>query len=163
MVPQALELLPAEVKARLDIVQQCRREDLESVRAAYAKAGMKAELASFFRDMPARIARAHLVIARSGAGTVSELAAIGRPAILVPLPHALDDNQTPNADAFAEAGGGWRVTQKELTAPKLAAMLAAAFADPAGLARCATAALTLGRPDATQRLADLVERLEARA
>jgi UDP-N-acetylglucosamine--N-acetylmuramyl-(pentapeptide) pyrophosphoryl-undecaprenol N-acetylglucosamine transferase len=161
-LPASIALLKPETRARLDLVQQCRPEDLDAVRAAYAKFGVKAELASFYKDMPERMARAHLVVARSGAGTVSELAAIGRPAILVPLPHALDDNQTPNADALVAAGGGWRVKQKELTPKKLAIMLEAAFANPADLARRAAAALTLGKPDATQRLADLVESLEGR-
>jgi len=161
-VPAAVALLPAQIKSRLEIVQQCRAEDLEGVRAVYASMGVKAELASFFKDMPARIAWAHLVVARSGAGTVSELAAIGRPAILVPLPHALDDNQTPNADALAHAGGGWRVAQKDLTPEKLAGMLTAAFSDPMALTKCAAAAQTLAKPDATLRLADLVEKLEAR-
>ena len=161
-VPAAIALLRPETRARLDLVQQCRPEDLDAARAAYAKLGVKAELAPFYKDMPERLARAHLVVARSGAGTVSELAAIGRPAILVPLPHALDDNQTPNADALVAVGGGWRVKQKELSPKKLAAMFEAAFADPADLARRAAAALTLGKPDATQRLADLVESLEAR-
>ena len=160
-VPPAIELLPAEIRSRLDIVQQCRPEDVDAVRAVYAAMGVKAVLAPFFRDLPERMAWAHLVVARSGAGTVSELAVIGRPAILVPLPHALDDNQTPNADALADAGGGWRVAQKDLTPDKLAGMLAAAFADPAALARCAAASLGLAKPDATLRLADLVEKLEA--
>ena len=153
-VPPAIELLPAGIRSRLDIVQQCRPEDVEAVRAVYAKMGVNAVLAPFFRDMPERMAWAHLVVARSGAGTVSELAAIGRPAILVPLPHALDDNQPPNADALANVGGGWRVAQRDLTPQRLAGMLAAAFADPAALARCAAAALTLAKPDATLRLAD---------
>jgi UDP-N-acetylglucosamine--N-acetylmuramyl-(pentapeptide) pyrophosphoryl-undecaprenol N-acetylglucosamine transferase len=162
-VPSAIELLPARVKSRLDIVQQCRPEDVEAVRAVYAAMGVRAVVAPFFRDLPERMAWAHLVVARSGAGTVSELAAIGRPAILVPLPHALDDNQTPNADALANVGGGWRVAQKDLTPEKLAGMLEAAFADPAALARCAAAARALAKPDATLRLADLVEKLEAEA
>ncbi len=162
-VPPAIELLPAKIRSRLEIVQQCRPEDVEAVRAVYAAMGVKAVLAPFFRDLPERMAWAHLVVARSGAGTVSELAVIGRPAILVPLPHALDDNQTPNADALADAGGGWRVAQKDLTPQKLTGMLEAAFADPAALTRCAAAALTLAKPDATLRLADLVERLEAEA
>ncbi|HEY0282226.1 MAG TPA: undecaprenyldiphospho-muramoylpentapeptide beta-N-acetylglucosaminyltransferase [Rhizomicrobium sp.] len=160
-VPPAIELLSAEIRSRLDIVQQCRPEDLEAVRAVYAAMGVKATVAPFFRDLPERMAWAHLVVARSGAGTVSELAVIGRPAILVPLPHALDDNQTPNADALASVGGGWRVAQKDLTPDKLAGMLAAAFDDPAALTKCAAAARTLAKPDATLRLADLVERLEA--
>ncbi|MEJ0043826.1 MAG: glycosyltransferase [Rhizomicrobium sp.] len=103
LVPAALALLSAEQRARLDIVQQARPEDLDAAKAAYAALGVKAELAPFFGDLPQRMAAAQLVIARSGAGTVSELALIGRPAILVPLPHALDDNQTPNADALANA------------------------------------------------------------
>ncbi|MEI9994941.1 MAG: undecaprenyldiphospho-muramoylpentapeptide beta-N-acetylglucosaminyltransferase [Rhizomicrobium sp.] len=159
LVPAAIALLPEAIRARLDIVQQCRPEDLEAVKAAYARAGVKAELAPFFGDMPARIAAAHLVIARSGAGTVSELAAIGRPAILVPLPHALDDNQTPNADALEKAGGGWRVRQSELTAQKLADMLTAAFAAPDDLARRAAAARSIGKIDGTQRFADAVEQI----
>jgi UDP-N-acetylglucosamine--N-acetylmuramyl-(pentapeptide) pyrophosphoryl-undecaprenol N-acetylglucosamine transferase len=159
LVPAAVALLPDAIRARLDIVQQCRPEDLESVKAIYAKAGVKAELAPFFSDLPRRMAWAHLVIARSGAGTVSELAVIGRPAILVPLPHALDDNQTPNADALADAGGGWRVRQSELTPQKLADMLAAAFSAPADLARRAAAARSIAKADGTERFADAVEQI----
>lgn len=161
-VPAAVAMLPKPLQARLEIVQQCRPEDIDGVRRVYEGLGVKAELASFYKDMPLKIAAAHLVIARSGAGTVSELACIGRPAILVPLPHALDDNQTPNADALEKVGGGWRVAQKVLTPEKLAEMLQTAFADPRDLARRARAALQLAKPDATKRLADLVESLEAR-
>jgi UDP-N-acetylglucosamine--N-acetylmuramyl-(pentapeptide) pyrophosphoryl-undecaprenol N-acetylglucosamine transferase len=160
-VPNAIDRLPAALKARIEIVQQCRPEDLEGVRRVYGRMGVKAALAPFYRDMPQQIARAHLVIARAGAGTVSELACIGRPAILVPLPHALDDNQTPNAEALVEVGGGWRLPQKDFTPEKLAAMLTEAFSDPAGLAKRAAAALTLAKPGATRVLADLVEKLEA--
>lgn len=159
IVPASIALLPAEMKARLDIVQQCRPEDLEAVRATYNKEGVKAELAPFFGDLPARMAKAHLIIGRAGAGTVAELMVIGRPAILIPLPHALDDNQTPNADALVEAGGGWRVSQKDLTPEKLATMLKTAFAAPDDLAKRAAAAHSQAKPDAAQRLADLVDRL----
>jgi UDP-N-acetylglucosamine--N-acetylmuramyl-(pentapeptide) pyrophosphoryl-undecaprenol N-acetylglucosamine transferase len=159
IVPAAVMLLPADMKSRLDIVQQCRPEDLETVKAVYNKEGVTAELAPFFNDLPARMAKAHLVIGRSGAGTVAELMVIGRPAILVPLPHALDDNQTPNADALADAGGGWRVKQSELTPEKLSGMLRAAFSAPDDLAKRAAAAHAQARPDAAQRLADLVDRL----
>src|SRR5262249_2044026 len=103
IVPAGIALLEPDLRNRISVVQQCRPEDLEPVRLAYADMEVKAELAPFFTDMPERMARAHLVIGRSGAGTVSELAVIGRPAILIPLPHALDDNQTPNADALANA------------------------------------------------------------
>jgi len=156
LVPAAIALLPEALRARLDIVQQCRPEDLDGVKAVYANAGVKAELAPFFGDLPQRMAAAHLVICRSGAGTVSELAVIGRPAIMVPLPHALDDNQTPNADALAKAGGGWRVRQSELTPKKLAEMLTAAFTTPGDLAQRAAAARSIAKSDGTQRFADAV-------
>lgn len=159
IVPAAIALLAVDTKTRLNIVQQCRPEDLEAVRALYNKEGVKAELAPFFGDLPARMAKAHLIIGRAGAGTVAELMVIGRPAILVPLPHALDDNQTPNADALAEAGGGWRVAQKDLTPQKLAAMLQSAFSAPEDLAKRAAAAHAQAKPDAAQRLADVVEKL----
>jgi UDP-N-acetylglucosamine--N-acetylmuramyl-(pentapeptide) pyrophosphoryl-undecaprenol N-acetylglucosamine transferase len=159
IVPASIALLSAEMKSRLDIVQQCRPEDLEAVRAVYNKEGVKAELAPFFGDLPARMAKAHLIIGRAGAGTVAELMVIGRPAILIPLPHALDDNQTPNADALVEAGGGWCVAQKDLTPQKLAAMLQGAFAAPDDLANRAAAAHSQAKPDAAQRLADVVEKL----
>jgi UDP-N-acetylglucosamine--N-acetylmuramyl-(pentapeptide) pyrophosphoryl-undecaprenol N-acetylglucosamine transferase len=159
LVPAAVKLLPEMLRARLAIVQQSRPEDLEATKTAYAALGVKAELAPFFGDLPARMAAAHLVIARSGAGTVSELAVIGRPAILVPLPYALDDNQTPNADALANAGGGWRVRQAELTPQKLAQMLSDILAAPADLAKRAAAARTVAKSDGTARFADAVERI----
>ena len=162
-VPAAVKLLPPALKSRLSIAQQCRPEDINAVLRDYTTMGVVAELASFFKDMPQQIANAHLVIARSGAGTVSELACIGRPAILVPLPHALDDNQTPNAEALVKVGGGWCVPQTEFTPENIAKMLTEAFADPAGLAQRAAAALTLAKPHATQALADLVEKLEVQS
>ena len=159
IVPAAVGLLPSALRSRLDIVQQCRKEDLDHVRAAYAAANIRCELASFFNDLPARMARAHLVIARAGAGTVSELMAIGRPAILIPLPHALDDNQTPNAEILSRANAGWCVAQRDLTPQTLAQMLEAAFAAPDDLARRAAAAHALAKVDAVSRLADVAERL----
>lgn len=159
-VPSAIERLPDDMKSRLEIIQQCRPEDLDGVRDAYQRMNVKAVLAPFFKDMPTQIARSHLVIGRSGAGTVSELACIGRPAILVPLPHALDDNQTPNAEALVGVGAGWRLPQNDFTPERLSRMLIEAFADPAELAKRAAAALTLARPNATRALADLIEQLE---
>lgn len=160
VVPEALALLPEAFRARLDLVQQCRAEDIDAVQAAYEKQGITAVLKPFFDDMPAQMARAHLVIGRSGAGTVSELATIGRPAILVPLPYALDDNQTPNAEALVTVGGGWRVAQKDFTAQKLADHLQQIFADPADLSHRAANARALAKPHATEALADLVVSLE---
>jgi len=159
VVPAAIALLPHEMRSRLDVVQQCRAEDVDAVTKTYHASGVKAELATFFGDLPLRMARAHLVVARSGAGTVSELALIGRPAILVPLPHALDDNQTPNADALANAGGGWRIRQSELTPQKLATLLTEAFSSPAGLARRAHAARSIAKTEGTARVADAVQSL----
>ncbi|MBN9589979.1 MAG: undecaprenyldiphospho-muramoylpentapeptide beta-N-acetylglucosaminyltransferase [Alphaproteobacteria bacterium 64-11] len=159
VVPAALTRLPHDIKVRLSVVQQCRPEDIEQVRQIYANAEIRAELKTFFDDLPRRMAEAHLVIARSGAGTVAELMAIGRPAILVPLPGALDDNQTPNADLLAKAGAGWRVAQRDFTPDALAQMLPAAFGDPLGLARRAAAAHRLAVPHATRNLADAVEKI----
>jgi UDP-N-acetylglucosamine--N-acetylmuramyl-(pentapeptide) pyrophosphoryl-undecaprenol N-acetylglucosamine transferase len=159
IVPAAMTRLPHELKHRLHLVQQCRPEDIETVRQIYANAEIRAELAPFFTDLPARMAAAHLVIGRSGAGTVAELMAIGRPAILVPLPYALDDNQTPNADILAHAGAGWRLRESDLSPDLLAEMLVGIFADPKDLAQRAAFAHALAVPNATGKLADLVERL----
>jgi UDP-N-acetylglucosamine--N-acetylmuramyl-(pentapeptide) pyrophosphoryl-undecaprenol N-acetylglucosamine transferase len=163
IVPAALTRLPHDVKQRLSVVQQCRPEDIEMVRQIYANAQIRCELQSFFADLPRRMADSHLVIARSGAGTVAEVMAIGRPAILVPLPGALDDNQTPNADILARAEAGWRVAQSELTPDALARMLARIFAQPADLARRAAAAHALATPHAAENLADVVEKLAVRS
>ncbi|HET7086531.1 MAG TPA: undecaprenyldiphospho-muramoylpentapeptide beta-N-acetylglucosaminyltransferase [Rhizomicrobium sp.] len=159
IVPAALTRLPHDLKVRLSVVQQCRAEDIETVRQIYANAEIRAELQTFFQDLPKRMAESHLVIARSGAGTVAELMAIGRPAILVPLPGALDDNQTPNADILARADAGWRVKQSELTPDSLAQMLLRIFADPRALARRAAAAHALAVPQAAEKLADVVDDL----
>ena len=159
IVPAALTRLPHAMKLRLSVVQQCRPEDMDRVRAIYANAEIRAELAPFFTDLPRRMADAHLVIGRSGAGTVAELMAIGRPAILVPLPHALDDNQTPNAEILSKAGAGWLAPQRDLTPDSLARMLTSAFSHPADLAARAVAAHALATPDAAARLADAVERI----
>ena len=163
IVPAALTRLPHELKKRLSVVQQCRPEDIETVRQIYANAEIRAELQSFFSDLPRRMAESHLVIARSGAGTVAELMAIGRPAILVPLPGALDDNQTPNAEILSRADAGWCVAQAGLTPDSLAQMLMRIFADPVGLALRAAAAHALAVPHAAEKLADVVDDLVRKA
>ena len=162
IVPPALTQLPHEFKTRLSVVQQCRPEDLETVRRIYANAEISCELQPFFSDLPKRMADSHLVIARSGAGTVAELMAIGRPAILVPLPGALDDNQTPNADILAHAEAGWRMAQADLTPDVLARMLVKIFAEPRDLVRRAACAHAIAVPHAAERLADVVENLANR-
>jgi UDP-N-acetylglucosamine--N-acetylmuramyl-(pentapeptide) pyrophosphoryl-undecaprenol N-acetylglucosamine transferase len=159
IVPAAIERLASDLRARLAIVQQARAEDLENVRAVYNKLGVSAECASFFSDLPARMAAAHLVVSRSGASTVAELSAIGRPAILVPLPHALDQDQFANAGMLAEAGGAIRIEQRAFTPDQLALEVARLAADPAQLARMALAARSIGTIDAAERLADLVTKV----
>ncbi len=156
IVPPAIERLPADLRARLRIVQQARAEDIESVRTAYAKLGVAAECAPFFADLPRRVAEAHLVVSRSGASTVAELSAIGRPAILVPLPHALDQDQFANAGVLAQAGGAVRIEQRDFTPQRLAAEIARLAGDPAQLARMAQASKSAGTIDAAERLAELV-------
>jgi UDP-N-acetylglucosamine--N-acetylmuramyl-(pentapeptide) pyrophosphoryl-undecaprenol N-acetylglucosamine transferase len=156
VVPPAVGQLTPELRARLRVTQQARAEDLETVRTAYAQASVQAECAPFFADLPARMAAAHLVISRSGASTVAELAAIGRPAILVPLPHALDQDQFANAGLLAEAGGAFRLEQREFTPERLAAEIALLVAAPAQLTAMAAAAKSAGTLDAAERLADLV-------
>ncbi len=158
-LPPAIEQLTLNQRARLRITQQCREEDLADVRAAYDKAGVSAELATFFKDLPERMAGAQLVIGRAGASSISELTVLGRPSIVVPLPHALDNDQLRNATRLAEAGGGWCLEQKLLTPEKLANTIDKLMGEPDALTAAANAAKRLGRPDAVVRLADLAEEL----
>lgn len=156
IMPSAIALLAPDLRARLTIVQQARDEDVSRVRAAYTDAAVTAEVAPFFADLPARMAASHLVVSRSGASTVAELAAIGRPAILVPLPHALDQDQFANAGVLEQAGGAIRIVQDTFTAQRLADEIAALAAAPQRLGSMAGAARSLGRLNAADRLADLV-------
>ena len=158
-MPPALERLPPDLRRRLFVVQQCREEDLARVEAAYIAAGIHAKLATFFANLPEEMARAHLVIGRAGASTVAELTVMGRPSVLVPLPHALDNDQFNNAMRVDAAGGALCIEQKDLTPERLADELARLFVNPDALAAAAAAARSQGRPDAVHRLADLVEEL----
>jgi UDP-N-acetylglucosamine--N-acetylmuramyl-(pentapeptide) pyrophosphoryl-undecaprenol N-acetylglucosamine transferase len=155
VIPAAFAKLPEALRRRLRVTQQARAEDIEAVRRAHAASGVAAELATFFDDVPTRLARAHLVISRSGASTMAELAIVGRPAILVPYLHAADDHQTANARAMEKAGGGWVMPQPAFTADALAEKLLALLSAPDQLARAAAAAEALGRPEAARALADL--------
>ena len=137
-------------------MQQARAEDLDTVRGTYARLDVAAETAPFFSDLPVRMAAAHLVVSRSGASTVAELSAIGRPAILVPLPHALDQDQFANAGVLEEAGGAIRIVQKDFTPERLAADIARLASHPGQLASMAKAAKAAGTIDAAERLADVV-------
>jgi len=163
VVPAAVGLLDAALRARLTVVQQAREEDLSRVREAYARVAVTADIAPFFADLPARIASSHLIVSRSGASTVAELAAIGRPAILVPLPHALDQDQFANAGVLEQASGAIRLVQDAFTLQRLAAEVTALAGAPERLAAMAAAARSLGRLDAADRLADLVLKVAAGA
>ena len=159
-VPPALAGLPAALRARLRVVQQCRAENLPEVASAYHQAGITAELAPFFADIAARLGAAHLVIARAGASTVAELAAVGLPAILVPLPSAVDDHQADNA---ASLGGAWTLRQEAFNAGSLGPLLTRLVEDQTLLTKAAMAASGCGRPRAAQMLADLTERMIRKA
>ncbi|MGF6256598.1 undecaprenyldiphospho-muramoylpentapeptide beta-N-acetylglucosaminyltransferase [Ensifer sp. LBL] len=156
-VPQAMCRLDDEVRQRFKVTQQARPEDKDGVIATYEKLGVPAEVSPFFTDMAERIAGAQLVICRSGASTVSELAVIGRPAILVPYPYALDHDQAANAAALAAKGGARVIAQGELTADRLAGILNDAIGKPQSLADMAANARETGKPDAASLLASLVE------
>ena len=159
IVPPAIEKIEPRLRARLKIVQQARDEDLPRVRDIYARLQVSCDVAPFFKDLPARMAAAHLIVSRSGASTVAELSAIGRPGILIPLPHALDQDQRANAGVLMEAGGAIRLDQADFTPERLAAEITALAAEPDRLARMAAAAKAAGSIDAADRLADLVLRV----
>jgi UDP-N-acetylglucosamine--N-acetylmuramyl-(pentapeptide) pyrophosphoryl-undecaprenol N-acetylglucosamine transferase len=158
-MPEVLKLLPKAVLRNLKVVQQCRPEDIERVKAAYGALELSFELASFFADMPQRFADAQLIVCRSGASTIAELGVIGRPAVMVPLPHSLDNDQLHNAEFLAQKGGGWVMPQADLTPQEFAAFLTRLRYQDDELAGAAHAALELGMPDAAERLADVVEDL----
>jgi UDP-N-acetylglucosamine--N-acetylmuramyl-(pentapeptide) pyrophosphoryl-undecaprenol N-acetylglucosamine transferase len=157
VVPDGLAMLQPALRSRLQVTQQCRAEDLDAVRARYANHHIPAELATYFEDMEARLADAHLFIGRAGASTIAELTAVGRPAILVPLPIATDDHQAANAREMVKAGGARSIRQPRFTAKELAKQIQAMAQHPETLATAAHAAWNCGRPNAARDLADLVE------
>jgi UDP-N-acetylglucosamine--N-acetylmuramyl-(pentapeptide) pyrophosphoryl-undecaprenol N-acetylglucosamine transferase len=159
VVPAGLGLLQPSLRRRLQVMQQCRPDDIEQVRGAYAALGIPAEVMTYIEDMPAKLADAHLVIGRAGASTIAELTAAGRPAILIPFAAATDDHQTANARDMTRAGGARTIPQDEFTPDKLALQIEAMAADPQALANAAARALSVGRPHAARDLADLVERV----
>ncbi len=159
VVPAAVESLPEALRKRLKVVQQARENEIETLAGAYRQAQVEAELAPFYKDLPMRIAGAHLVIARAGASTVTELAAIGRPSILVPLAIAMDDHQTGNARALADAGAAIRINEKEFTTKTLAHALEGLLTAPGRLEAMAAAAKNRVKSDAASALADLVDKI----
>ena len=156
IVPGAIERLEPALWNRLILTQQVREEDMARVRAIYDRIKINAELAPFFTDLPARLAADHLVVSRSCAGTVAELAAIGRPSILVPLPGAIDQDQFANAGVLSQASAALRIAQADFTPDRLASEISALAAEPQRLAAMAGSARAAGRLDAAERLADLV-------
>ncbi|MCB9988572.1 MAG: undecaprenyldiphospho-muramoylpentapeptide beta-N-acetylglucosaminyltransferase [Rhodospirillales bacterium] len=159
VVPAALARLSDPQKARLEITQQCRAEDVDQVMADYKAAGIKAECASFFNDVHERLAAAHLFIGRSGAATTAEVAVAGRPAIFVPYPHHADQQQKINAEAMADAGGAWVMIQEGFTEDALRTRIETFLQNPESLFQAAEAARSCGKPDAARRLGNLVTAL----
>ncbi len=157
VVPDGLAMLPPALRSRLQVTQQCRAEDIEAVRARYAGHEIPAELGTYFEDMAARLADSHLFIGRAGASTVAELTAVGRPAILVPLPIATDDHQAANTREVTALGGARMIRQDRFTPVELAKQIQAIAMNPETLATAAHAAWNCGYPNAAKDLADLVE------
>ncbi len=158
VMPDTMSLLNPNLRARISIVQQCRAEDLDRVQVRYKEIGVSSQLSQFFGNMPEEISKSHLVICRSGASSIAELGVIGRPAVLVPLPHAIDNDQKKNAESFERAGAGFVQDQNALTPAVLADLLQQLLSRPQALKEAAKAAVRHGKPDAAQKLADLVER-----
>jgi UDP-N-acetylglucosamine--N-acetylmuramyl-(pentapeptide) pyrophosphoryl-undecaprenol N-acetylglucosamine transferase len=159
VVPAATALLPEALRANLRIAHQARDEDAERAAAAYAAAGVRAEIAPFFADIPRRLSEAQLVISRSGASSVADISVIGRPAILIPFAAATGDHQTANARGLADAAAAVVLPEKALDAGSLAGHIAAILEDPGRAEAMARAALGEGKPDATARLVAMVEEL----
>ncbi|MEM9627171.1 MAG: undecaprenyldiphospho-muramoylpentapeptide beta-N-acetylglucosaminyltransferase [Pseudomonadota bacterium] len=159
VVPAALDRLSGRERSRIRLTQQCRPEDLERVEQAYKSLGFKAELKSFFEDLPERLAKAHLVISRSGASSVAEMLVLGTPSILIPLPSSLEGDQLANAKIAEAAGAAWLMEEKDLTGERLSDQLRLCLDKPDQLKDMAAKAKALGRPDAAEALADALERM----
>lgn len=157
VVPEGLGLLPIGLRRRLQVTQQCRAEDIERVRAIYANLEIPADLATYINDMSEKLGWAHLVIGRAGASTIAELTVAGRPAILIPLPGAMDDHQTANVREMVEAGGARSIPQSKFTPVELAKQMQKMAMEPGALQNAAKRARACGRPDAARDMADLLE------
>lgn len=158
-IPAGVALISPELRRRLKIVQQCRADDLADVAAAYKAIGLEVELKTFFDDMPQRLAVAHLVVARAGASTITELTAAGRPSLIIPLPHSIDDHQLANGRALEGPGAGWVLTEPAMSPASIAERLTTILSHPDRLDLAAAAAKKLGRREAAERLADVVMNL----
>ena len=156
LLPDAIKLLPDAMRARLNIVQQCRAADIGMVRTAYEVMGVRARLETFFNDVPAQMAACHLLIARSGASTVAEVASAGRPAVFVPYPYHADQQQKANAEVLSGAGAAVLLEEPHLTPSILAKQLENLMEHPAQLAQMAKAARECAQDNAASRLADVI-------
>lgn len=159
VVPQGLGMLDPSLRRRLQVVQQCRPDDIDRVRNQYSELGIPAELMTYIEDMPDKLADCHLMISRAGASTIAELTAAGRPAILIPFAAATDDHQTANAREMVKAGGARAIQQSNFTPEVVARQIEALAMDPLALSNAAARSLSVGRPHAARDLADLVERV----
>ncbi len=159
VVPSAMSMLPVHLKRRLQVTQQCRADDIAFVRAAYSSEGIAADLTTYIEDMASELRFAHLIIARAGASTISELTTIGRPAIFVPLPGAKDNHQVLNCRDIVTAGGARMIRQKDFTPAELAKQIQKIALTPGALGNAAARAREVGRPNAAEALADMVQRL----
>ena len=157
VVPNGLALLPVGLRRRLQVTQQCRAEDIEKVRQTYADMEIPADLSTYIEDMAEKLSWAHLVIARAGASTIAELTTAGRPAILIPLPTAMDDHQTANVREMVDAGGARSIPQSQFTPVELAKQMQKMAMEPGALANAAKRARACGRPYAARDMADLLE------
>lgn len=157
VVPAGLAMLPISLRRRLQVTQQCRLEDIEAVRALYAEMEIPADLATYIDDMPTKLGWSHLVIGRAGASTIAELTAAGRPAILIPLPSAMDNHQAFNVLEMVKAGGARAIDQKSFTPPELARQMQKLAMEPGALQNAAKRARSCGRPDAVKDMCDLIE------
>jgi UDP-N-acetylglucosamine--N-acetylmuramyl-(pentapeptide) pyrophosphoryl-undecaprenol N-acetylglucosamine transferase len=159
MVPAAIARLPEGLRAHLRVAQQARAEDLQRVIEAYGAIGVRGEIDTFFRDIPRRLSEVQLVISRAGASSVADISVIGRPAILIPYAQATADHQSANASGLVAAGGAVVISEQSLSPDSLAQAIHSILTEPAKADQMAQAALSLGLPDAAQRLAALVEEL----
>lgn len=162
IVPAAIAALPDTLRRHVSVSHQAREEDHDRVAAFYAEHGIRAEVKPFFTDVPKRMAEAQLVISRAGASSVADISVIGRPSILIPYAHATADHQSANARGLAQAGAAIVIPESRLDAATLSEHIALVLGDPQGAEHMAAAALSCGKPDATDALVALVEELAAK-
>lgn len=159
VLPAAIARLPVPLRERLRVAHQARAEDLDRVTRAYDAAGVLADVQTFFTDIPRRLSEAQLVVSRSGASSVADISIIGRPSILVPFAAATADHQSANARGLVEAEAAILIPESALDPAVLSEQIAAVLSQPEAARQMARNALARGRPDATERLVEVVEHL----